>query len=67
MEKRPNLPRKVSAIKPPRRQSMKDVPRKLVTVVAEVALPKCMVFVKYVTKLTAIPSVVSLSHASTPD
>lgn len=46
---------------------MKDVPRKLVTVVAEVALPKCMVPVKYVTILTAIPNVVSLSHASTPD
>ena len=41
-----NLPRKVSAINPPSKQSMKEVPRKLVTVLAEVALPKCMVAVK---------------------
>lgn len=60
-------PRKVSATKPPRRQSMKEVPRKLVTMLAEEALPKCMVPVKYVTKFTAIPRVVSLSIASPPD
>ena len=54
-------------MKPPRRQSMKEVPRKLVTVLAEVAFPKCMVPVKYVTKFTAIPSVVSLSTASPPE
>lgn len=46
---------------------MKEVPRKLVTVLAELALPKCIVPVKYVTRLTAIPSVVNLSQASTPD
>jgi hypothetical protein len=46
---------------------MKDVPRKLVTVLAEVALPRCIVPVRYVTRLTAIPSVVSLSIASPPD
>lgn len=57
----------MSAIKPPSRQSMKDVPRKLVTVFAEVALPRCIVPVRYVTRLTAIPSVVSLSIASPPD
>lgn len=57
----------MSAIKPPSRQSMKDVPRKLVTVLAEVALPRCIVPVRYVTRLTAIPSVVSLSIASPPD
>lgn len=61
------LPRKVSATKPPRRHSMKEVPTKLVTILAEVALPKCMVPVKYVTKLTAMPNVVSLSHSSTPE
>lgn len=57
----------MSATKPPNRQSMKEVPRKLVTVLAEVALPKCMVPVKYVTKFTAIPNVVSLSNSSTPE
>ena len=46
---------------------MKEVPRKLVTVLAEVAFPKCMVPVIYVTKFTAIPSVVSLSTASPPE
>lgn len=45
---------------------MKEVPRKLVTVLAEVALPKCITPVKYVTKLKAIPSVINLSHVSTP-
>lgn len=61
------LPRKVSATKPPSKQSMKDVPRKLVTVLADVALPKCMVSVKYGTKLTAIPNVINLSQASLPE
>lgn len=60
------LPKKVSAMKPPSKQSMKEVPRKLVTVLAEAALPICMVPVKYVRRLTAIPSVVRRSHASTP-
>lgn len=46
---------------------MKDVPRKLVTVLAEVAFPRCMVPVRYVTRLTAIPSVVNLSQASPPE
>lgn len=54
-------------MKPPSRESMKEVPRKLVTVLAEVALPKCIVRVKYVRRFTAIPSVVSLSQVSTPD
>lgn len=53
-------------MKPPRRQSMKEVPRKLVTVLAEVAFPKCITPVKYVTKLNAIPKVINLSHVSTP-
>lgn len=64
--KKTNRPRKVSAMKPPRRQSIKEVPMKLVTVLAEAALPKCITPVKYVTKLTAIPNVVNLSHASPP-
>lgn len=51
---------------PPSRQSMNEVPRKLVTVFAAVALPRCMVSVKYVTRLTAIPKVVNLSQASPP-
>lgn len=66
MSQQAYLPRKVSATKPPRRQSMKEVPRKLVTVLAEVELPKCIVPVKYVTRFTATPSVVSLSQASPP-
>lgn len=57
----------MSATKPPSKQSMKEVPRKFVTVLAEVAFPRCIEFVKYVTRLTAIPSVVNLSHASTPN
>lgn len=61
------LPRKVSATKPPTRHNMKEVPKKLVTVFAELAFPKCIVPVKYVTKFTAIPNVTSLSIASTPD
>lgn len=40
---------------------------KLVTMLAEEALPKCMVPVRYVTKFTAMPSVVNLSHASPPN
>lgn len=39
---------------------------KFVTMLAEEALPKCIVPVKYVTKFTAMPIVVNLSHASTP-
>jgi len=62
-----NLPIKVSATKPPNKQSMKEVPMKLVTVLAELALPKCIVPVKYVTKFTATPIVVNLSLASTPE
>lgn len=54
-------------MKPPSKQSMKDVPRKFVTVLAALALPKCIVPVKYVTRFTAIPSVVNLSHASPPN
>jgi len=40
---------------------------KLVTMLAEEAFPKCIVPVKYVTKFTAMPIVVNLSHASTPE
>lgn len=58
---------KVSARNPPNKQSMKDVPMKLVTTLAEEAFPICMVPVRYVTKLTAIPRVVNLSHPSIPD
>lgn len=46
---------------------MKEVPKKLVTMLAEAALPKCIVPVKYVTKFTAMPSVVNLSITSPPD
>ena len=45
---------------------MKEVPRKLVTSLAAAALPRCIVSVIYVTKLTAIPRVVILSTASGP-
>ena len=45
---------------------MNEVPRKLVTVLAAVALPKCIVPVKYVTRLTPIPNVVNRSTASIP-
>lgn len=58
-------PRKVSAMNPPRRQNMKEVPKKLVTAFAASALPRCIVPVKYVTRFTAIPSVASLSTSST--
>jgi len=57
-------PRKESATKPPRRQSMKEVPMKLVTTLADSALPRCMVPVRYVTRFTAMPSVVSRSFSS---
>ncbi|CAA6656184.1 unnamed protein product [Spirodela intermedia] len=50
-----HLPRKVSAMKPPRRQRMNEVPRKLVTVFAATALPR----------FTAIPSDVNRSFSST--
>lgn len=52
---------------PPSKHSMKEVPRKFVTLLAALALPKCMVPVKYVTRFTAMPNVVNLSKASTPD
>lgn len=40
------LPMNVSATKPPRRESMKEAPRKLVTVLAAAALPRCIVLVR---------------------
>ena len=61
-----NLPRKVSAKKPPSRHKMKDVPMKSVTTLAAVELGRCMVPPKYVTKFTAIPIVDSLSIISIP-
>lgn len=61
-----NLPRKESAKKPPSKHKRKDVPMKSVTILAEVELGKCIVPVKYVTKLTAIPIVESLSLISIP-
>lgn len=61
-----NLPRKVSAKKPPSRHKRKDVPKKSVTTLAEVELGRCIVPPKYVTKFTAIPIVDSLSHISIP-
>jgi len=61
-----NLPRKASATKPPSKQRRKDVPMKSVTMFAEVALGRCIVPIRYVTKFTAIPIVDSLSHISIP-
>lgn len=55
------LPRKESARNPPSKQRRKEVPMKSVTILAEVELGKCIVPTKYVTKLTAIPIVESLS------
>lgn len=60
------LPRNESARKPPRRERRKAVPMKSVTILADAALGKCMVPPKYVTKLTAIPIVESLSFISIP-
>lgn len=59
-------PRKESARKPPSRQRRKEVPMKSVTILAEVELGRCIVSIKYVTKLTAIPIVDSLSTTSIP-
>lgn len=58
-------PKKESARKPPNMQSKKDVPMKSVTIFADSALGRCIVPPKYVTRLTAIPMVESLSHIST--
>lgn len=58
------LPRKESARKPPSKHRRKDVPRKSVTMLAEVELARCIVPTKYVTRFTAIPMVESLSHNS---
>ena len=60
------LPRKESARKPPSKHKRKDVPTKSVTMLAAVALGKCIVPTRYVTRLTAIPMVESLSHISIP-
>lgn len=59
-------PRNESARKPPSKHSKKDVPMKSVTILAEVALGRCIVPPKYVTRFTAIPIVESLSHISIP-
>lgn len=59
-------PRKESARKPPSKQSKNEVPMKSVTIFAEVALGRCIVPSKYVTRFTAIPIVDSLSHISIP-
>lgn len=60
------LPKKASARNPPKRDRMKEVPRKFVTIFADCALGRCMVFTKYVTKFTAMPKVANLSHSSIP-
>lgn len=60
------LPRKESARNPPSKHKRKEVPIKSVTILAEVALARCNVPTKYVTRLTAIPIVESLSHTSIP-
>lgn len=60
------LPKKESARNPPSKHRRKEVPIKSVTILAEVALGRCMVPVKYVTKFTAIPIVDSRSHISIP-
>lgn len=61
-----NLPRKESARKPPSKHKRNDVPMKSVTVLAAVELGKCMTPIMYVTRLTAIPMVESLSTISIP-
>jgi len=60
------LPKKVSAINPPNRHRITEVPRKFVTIFADSALGRCIVFTKYVTKFTAMPKVINLSHSSIP-
>lgn len=60
------LPKKESARKPPSKHRRKDVPMKSVTMLAEAALGRCIVPIKYVTRFTAIPIVESLSLNSIP-
>lgn len=52
-------------MKPPKRHRMKDVPKKLVIMFAESALPRCMVPLRYGPRFTAMLSVASLSPIST--
>ena len=59
-------PRKESARNPPSRQRRKEVPMKSVTTLAAAALGRCMVSVRYVTRLTAMPMVARRSHSSIP-
>lgn len=58
------LPKKESARNPLSKHKRNDVPMKSVTIFAEAALWRCIVPVRYVTRLTATPIVVSLSHIS---
>jgi len=61
------LPRKESARKPPSKHRRNDVPMKSVTVLAAVELGRCITEIMYVTRLTAIPMVESLSTISIPE
>lgn len=60
------MPRKESARNPPSKGRRKVVPTKSVTILAKVALGKCIVPTRYATRFTAIVIVVSLglSHNS---
>lgn len=57
-------PKKESARNPPSKHSRKEVPMKSDTTLADSALGRCIVPPKYVTRLTAIPIVDSLSDIS---
>ena len=58
--------KKVSARIPPSKHSIYDVPPKFVLTFEEVALGRCIVLTKYVTRFATIAIVESLSDNSTP-
>ncbi|KAG5591011.1 hypothetical protein H5410_041525 [Solanum commersonii] len=60
------LPKKESAITPPSKHKRNEVPMKSETILAEVALGRCIVPIKQVTRFTAMPIVDSLSLTSIP-
>lgn len=59
------LPKKESASTAPNRLKRKEIPAQFETIVDEAALGRCIVPRRYVTRLTAIAIVDSLSHSST--
>lgn len=59
------LPSKVSESMPPKRLKRKETPPHRETIDDELALDKCIVPVRYVTRLTPIDIVDNLSHSST--